>query len=124
MSKILLIEDDNLLVEMYKAKFEKAGFEMVTALDGEKGLEAARQEKPDLILLDMVLPQKDGYQVLEELKQDENTKDITVIILSNLGQSAEVKKGKEGGADDYLIKANLTPGQLVEKIEKKLSEEQ
>lgn len=120
--KILLIEDDNFLVEMYKLRFEKEGFEMVIAMDGQEGIDAAKKEKPDLILLDMVLPRKDGYEVLEELKDDEETKDISVIILSNLGQNAEIKKGKEKGAEDYIIKASLTPAQLVEKVKQKLTD--
>jgi CheY-like chemotaxis protein len=119
--KILLIEDDNFLVEMYKTKFEREGYEIVTAMNGGEGLERAVKEKPDLILLDMVLPEKDGYEVLDELKGDKETKDIPVIILSNLGQNGEVKKGKEKGAEDYFIKSNFTPGQLVDKINKRMS---
>ncbi len=120
--KILLIEDDNFLVEMYKIKFEKEGYKVATALNGDEGINQARKEKPDLILLDLVLPEKDGYEVLEVLKKDEQTKAIPVIILSNLGQNGEVKKGKEKGAEDYLIKANFTPRQLMDKVKKKMDQ--
>ncbi len=120
--KILLIEDDNFLVEMYKIKFEKEGYKVATALNGDEGINQARKEKPDLILLDLVLPEKDGYEVLEVLKKDEQTKAIPVIILSNLGQNGEVKKGKEKGAEDYLIKSNFTPRQLMDKVKKKMDQ--
>jgi DNA-binding response OmpR family regulator len=119
MTKILLIEDDEVLAGMYEMKFKQKGYDITLAKNGEDGLEAAQKEKPDLILLDLILPRKDGYQVLQELKGNEETKDIDVFILSNLGQNGEIKKGKEMGAKDYLIKANLTPGQLVDKIEKR-----
>jgi DNA-binding response OmpR family regulator len=123
MTKILLIEDDEVLAGMYKMKFKQKGYDIVVAENGEKGLKEAKKEKPDLILLDLILPQKDGYQVLRELKENEQTKDIKVFILSNLGQNGEVKKGKKMGAEDYFIKANMTPGQLVEKIKKKLNDD-
>ncbi len=120
--KILLIEDDNFLVEMYKIKFEKEGYKVAMALNGDEGINQAWKEKPDLILLDLVLPEKDGYEVLEVLKKDEQTKAIPVIILSNLGQNGEVRKGKEKGAEDYLIKSNFTPRQLVDKVKKKIDQ--
>jgi DNA-binding response OmpR family regulator len=122
MTKILLIEDDEVLAGMYKMKIKQQGYELVAAENGEEGLEKAKKEKPDLILLDLILPQKDGYQVLQELKEDKETKGIKVFILSNLGQNGEIKRGKEMGADDYLIKANMTPRQLVDKIDKKLND--
>ncbi|MFW5888296.1 MAG: response regulator transcription factor [Patescibacteria group bacterium] len=124
MTKILLIEDDEVLSGMYKMKMKQEGYDVVLADNGENGLEKAKTDKPDIILLDLILPQKDGYQVLEELKQSKETKDIKVFILSNLGQNGEIKKGKEMGAEDYFIKADLTPGQLVEKIKKRLQEDE
>ena len=122
MTKILLVEDDEVLSGMYKMKFQQEGYDISVAENGEKGLEQIKQEKPDLVLLDLILPQKDGYQVLEELRNDKDTKDIKVFILSNLGQNGEVKKGKEKGADDYFIKANMTPGQLVDQVKQKLQD--
>lgn len=114
--KILIIEDEESLVDLYRLKFEQEGFSVVTSSDGPAGLEAARKELPDLILLDILLPGMDGYQVLESLKKDENTKELDVFFLSNLVQNGEIKKGIEAGAKQYLIKSSLTPSQLVEKV--------
>ena len=121
--KILIIEDEEYLVDMYKVKFESAGYEIIVARDGELGLALARSEQPDLILLDIVIPKKDGYEVLEELRSDEEIKDLKVYILSNLGQKAEIKKGLADGADGYFVKANLTPQQLVENVKRIFSKE-
>jgi two-component system alkaline phosphatase synthesis response regulator PhoP len=116
MKKILIVEDEQFLLDMYKIKLEREGFKVVTAFDGEEGLKVTRKEKPDLILLDIVMPKLDGYKFLEEVRKDPDIKDTMVYILSNLGQASEIKKGLEDGADAYLIKANITPGQLVAKI--------
>lgn len=120
MTKILLIEDDEALANMYKIKLGQEGYEVVIAGDGEQGLEEAERSMPDVILLDLILPRKDGYEVLVELKKREETKGIKVFILSNLGQNGEVKKGKEQGAEGYFIKSNYTPAQLVEEVKKKI----
>ncbi len=118
--KILLIEDEQILVELYQMKFENEGLNLIVAMDGEDGLMMAKKEKPDLILLDIVLPGMNGYQVLDALKADKETKNIKVYILSNLGQKEEIDQGLEGGADGYLIKANITPSQLVDSVRKVL----
>ncbi|MDP2736327.1 MAG: response regulator [bacterium] len=117
MPKILIVEDEEFLSDMYKLKFEQAGYTAIIACDGLEGFELAKKEQPDLILLDLILPKLDGFKVLTKLKQDPATKKIKVIILSNLGQSDEVNKGMKTGADGYFIKANLTPSQLLEKID-------
>ncbi len=114
--KVLLIEDEEMLSEMYKTKFEAEGFNFFRAYDGENGLELAKKESPDVILLDIIMPRVDGFAVLEELKKDEATKKAKIILLTNLGQEEDVKKGKTLGADDYLVKANFTPAQVVEKV--------
>jgi DNA-binding response OmpR family regulator len=116
MPKILIVEDEQFLSDMYKLKFEHEGYQAVVARDGSEGLELAKKEKPDLILLDLVLPGMDGFKVLAELKKDAATKNIKVFIFSNLGQENEIKTGKKTGADGYFIKANMTPSQLMEKI--------
>jgi len=116
--KILIIEDEQYLSDLYKIKFEQEGYEVILARDGEEGLALAQNQQPDLILLDLVLPKMDGYQVLERLKDDKRTKNIKVYILSNLGQTEEINQGFKHGADGYLIKSNLTPSQLVDKIKK------
>jgi CheY-like chemotaxis protein len=118
MKKILLVEDEAFIADMYKMKFIKEGYDITVAGDGESALELVKEKKPDLILLDLVLPKMNGFQVLEKLKQDNDTKNIKVFILSNLGQSGEIDQGYKEGADGYLIKSNLTPSQLIENIEK------
>ena len=90
--KILLIEDDSFLVEMYTTKFELEGFEVVSAEDGKKGLDMVKKEKPDIILLDILMPKMDGFAVLDALKKDTAMADIPVILLTNLGQKDDVKK--------------------------------
>lgn len=115
---ILIIEDEEYLADMYKIKFESEGYTVVVAIDGETGIRLAQNIKPDLILLDLVLPRMDGFQVLKELRHDARTKEIIIYILSNLGQDEEIKKGFEEGANGYLIKANLTPAQLMDYVER------
>ena len=116
--KILLIEDDPFLLNMYNTKFELEGFLVITADDGEKGSRLALKEEPDIILLDILLPKKDGFEVLEELKTNDKTKDIPVILLTNLSQKNEVERGLLLGAVDYLIKAHFMPSEIVTKIKK------
>lgn len=114
--KVLIVEDEDSLAQMYKTKFEREGYQVVVAGDGVTGLDLAVKDQPDIILLDIILPQKDGFMVLKELKENKKTKDIKVLMLTNLGQDEDVGKGKKLGAADYLIKANLTPAQLVDKV--------
>jgi len=120
--RILLIEDDSFLVEMYTTKFELEGFEVISAEDGKKGLDLALQEKPEIILLDILMPKMDGFAVLEALKKDKTTLNIPVVLLTNLGQKDDVKKGFEKGAVGYLIKAHFMPSEVVDKIKKILKE--
>lgn len=120
-TKVLLVEDEKMLADMYQAKFTKEGLEVIKAEDGAKGLELAKQHKPDIILLDIILPKLDGFAVLKELKKDPMTSDIHVLLLTNLGQEEDVSKGQKLGADDYFIKANHTPAEIVEKVKYLLS---
>ncbi|PLX20679.1 response regulator [Candidatus Parcubacteria bacterium] len=115
---ILLVEDDTMISSMYKTKFESAKFEVITADNGADGLELAMSKKPDLILLDIIMPQLDGFAVLERLKMSAKTKSIPVFLLTNLGTEEDVKKGQELGAKDYLVKASLTPGEVLAKVKK------
>jgi len=114
--KILIIEDDKFLRELISRKISDEGFDVAEAVDGEEGVKKVKTEKPDLILLDLILPGIDGFEVLSRVKEDLNSASIPVIILSNLGQKEEVEKGLKLGAVDYLIKAHFTPGEIVEKI--------
>ncbi len=114
--KILIIEDEEILSKMYSLKFTNQGFDVLYAGDGVTGLALAKKELPDIIILDVIMTQLDGFAVLEELKKDNNTKKIPVIMLSNLGQDEDIKKGKKLGAVDYLVKSNMTPMQVVNKV--------
>lgn len=114
--KILIIEDDKFLRELISRKLKDEEFEIAEAVDGEEGLKKIKEEKPDLILLDLILPNIDGFEVLSRMKEDPKITAIPVIILSNLGQKEEVERGLKLGAADYLIKAHFTPGEIVEKI--------
>jgi DNA-binding response OmpR family regulator len=116
MAKILIIEDDRFLRELISRKLRNEEYEVIEAVDGEDGLKRAREEKPNLVLLDLILPGIDGFGVLEKLKESPETAQIPVIILSNLGQREEIEKGLKLGAIDYLIKAHFTPGEIIEKI--------
>ncbi len=119
--KILLIEDDPFLGDLLVMHMRKAGLTADLAVDGEKGLEKVRQEKPDLILLDILLPGIDGYEVLRSLKADKDFAKIPVLILSNLSQGGDSKRFKELGAVGFLIKANFDLGDIVEKIKEILT---
>ncbi len=117
MKSILLIEDDSFLSNIYVIKLEEAGFEVDTLLEGERAIETIKNKKPDLILLDIVLPDISGWEILEKIKNDSEIKS-KVIIISNLGQKDEKEKGMELGADHYLVKAYYTPTELVGEIKK------
>lgn len=123
-NKILIIEDEQYLIDMYTMKFESEGYEVVSATNGLEGIELAKKESPDLVLLDLIMPKKDGFQVLEELRADEKTKDLIIYIFSNLGQGNEVEQGIAKGANGYFVKSNLTPTQLMKKVKKILSGEE
>lgn len=114
--KILLIEDDRFLSEIYVAKFQEAGFEISVAENGEIGLRKIKEQKPTLVLVDVVMPTTDGFEVLRDIKRDEETKNIPVIVLSNLGEEKDVRRGLELGAADYLIKVHYTPTEVVSKV--------
>lgn len=114
--KILIVEDDDFLVQMYATKLELENYLVVTAGDGKQALKAVKKDRPDLILLDLNLPIMDGFQVLEQIKKDAETKNIPVLILTNYGQKENIDKCLSLGAADYLIKAHFVPSEVVEKI--------
>ena len=119
--KILLVEDDPFLLDMYSTKFKDVGFNIVVAQDGEMAITKAKEERPDLVLLDVVLPKKDGFEVLKTLKSDSATAGIPVILLTNLGLDSDVKRGLELGAQSYIIKAHFTPTEVVAKVKEVLN---
>ncbi len=116
--KIIIIEDDKFLSDIYKTKFESEGFKVTAVNDGEKGLKAIQTKKPDIVLLDVLLPKLDGFTILETLKKDKTTKDIPVVLLTSMGRKEDVIKGLEMGAADYLIKAHFKPTEVVDKVKK------
>ncbi len=120
--KILFIEDEFNLQTTLGEFLRKEGYEVVSALDGEAGLRMAKKEKPDLILLDLILPKKHGLDVLKELKDNEETKDIPVIIFTNLETANDVQKALELGANTYLVKANYSLDDIARKIRNQFEE--
>lgn len=118
---IVLVEDDKMISEMYMLKFKAEGFVVYAAEDGKTGVELVREKKPRLVLLDIILPKMDGFSALKMLKSDPEVANIPVVLLTNLGQDGDVRKGLDLGAVDYLVKANFTPSQVIEKIKKFIS---
>lgn len=116
MKKILVVEDDNYLANAYRVKLTKAGFEVKNAYDGDEALNLLQTFTPDIILLDIVMPKKDGFATLEEIKANEKWKNIPVIVSSNLGQKEDRDKGLQLGATDFFIKTDFTLNSLIEKI--------
>ena len=120
MRNILIIEDEKILAEMYKDKFTRVGFNVILASSAEKGISLAKEKKPDLIILDILLPRENGIDFLKKLKEDSEASSIPVIVLSNYNNSEAKKAAGELGVKDYLIKTNYTPQQIVEKIKEYL----
>jgi len=114
--RILLAEDDRFLRKAAEATLRQNGFVVLAAVDGEEALRLARAEAPDLVLLDLIMPKMQGFEVLRALKQDPATAGIPVIVLSNLGQDSDVQRALEAGAAAYLIKANLPLHDLVLRV--------
>jgi two-component system, OmpR family, phosphate regulon response regulator PhoB len=114
--RILLAEDDRFLQKAAGAKLRQEGFTVLTAADGEEALRVARTEAPDLVLLDLIMPKLQGFEVLRRLKEDAATVHIPIIVLSNLGQESDVKRATQLGATDYLIKANLSLAELARRV--------
>ena len=115
-AKILVIEDDEFLRELIVQKLIKEEYEVSGAVDGKEGIKKIQEKKPDLILLDLIMPGINGFEVLQTIKNDPILFSIPVIILSNLGQKEEIQKGLRMGAKDFLVKAHFTPKEIVNKI--------
>lgn len=118
--KLLIVEDEEILIKVLEEKFKQEGFEVKIAQDGEVVLSITKDFHPDLILLDLILPKKSGFEVLKELKADPELKIIPVIILSNLGQDEEIKQALGLGAKDYYVKAQHPIKEVVEKVSQQL----
>jgi len=114
--KVLLIEDEDFIRDLYKRQLDLAGFETDTAANGKDGMAALTQKDYELILLDIMLPDTNGLEILKFVKADEKLKNILIILLTNLGQDAIIEQAFKLGVEGYLIKASLTPNQIVQEI--------
>lgn len=115
--RVLIIEDDIPLLDLYDKKFTARGYEVIRAEDGVKGLAATEKENPDIILLDIMLPMMNGFEVLKRIKKNEKTAKMPIVILSNYGEMPNITEGLLGGAAEYLIKVEHTPEEVVEVVE-------
>ena len=118
--KIMLIEDEEILSGLLRRKLEENGYEVIVAFDGEEGIEIMKKQRPDLVLLDIVMPKMGGFEVMEEMNKtpELNLKGLPVIIVSNSGQPVEIGKAQELGIRDYLIKTQFDPQEVVDKVKK------
>lgn len=120
MNKILIVEDEEFLVQALKDNLEAGRCAVDTAVNGEEAIERIKKQKPNLILLDLLMPKRDGFYVLEEVKKNPEWKLIPVIVLSNLGGDAEIKRALELGADDYFVKSQHPIEEVIEKVKEYL----
>ena len=118
---ILIVEDDEFISDVYQRKLLLEGFEVALAKDGEEALRTIRERRPDLVLLDIMIPLKDGFQVLSDLRADAGLSDIRVVVMSNLSQGKDIAHAKELGALDYIVKSNIALPDMVQRIRKALS---
>jgi len=118
MKKILLIEDEELIIKLLSKKLAAIGYDVSLAMNGQEGIEKMKQNIPDLVLLDIVMPRMGGFEVMTEMKKDEKLAKIPVIIISNSGQPLELERAKELGAADWLVKTEFDPKEVAEKIQK------
>lgn len=113
---ILLVEDDPFLIDIYTTKFKECGFPIEVVSDGGQAMNRIKEKKPDLVLLDIVLPRHDGWDVLASMQENDIIKNVKVVILSNLGQKSDIDKAMSMGATKYLIKAHYTPSEIVDEV--------
>ena len=116
MKKILLVEDEEVMIGLLQKKLTKEGYEISVARDGEKGLKVMKEEKPDLVLLDIIMPKMDGFEVMEEMAKDKELNRIPVIVVSNSGQPVELDRAQKLGAKDWLIKTEFDPQEVIDKV--------
>lgn len=124
-AKILIVDDDKFLLDMYSLKFTEEGFDVTTRLSSEDAFENLKDGSltPDVVLLDMVMPTLDGIELLKKIREENICRDAFIIVLSNLGEPAEIEKAKKLGIDGYIVKASLTPSEVVERVVALLYEE-
>jgi len=120
--KILIVDDEVDILDIYSMKFEKEGFEVYKENNGKNAIRAIKEKKPNIVLLDIMMEGRDGYGIIKNLKEDEEVKNIPVILFSNLGQKENIEEGIMHGAVDYIPKANFTPEKVAERVKKILNE--
>lgn len=120
MMKIVIVEDEEILSKVLEEKFRKANFDVAIAVDGEEALPVIRKFSPEIIILDLILPKRSGFEVLQELKTNPELKAIPVIVLSNLGQDEDIKKALQLGAEDYIVKTQHPINEVIEKVKERL----
>lgn len=120
---ILVAEDDLFYAKIYETKLTSEGFDVEVVPNGDEALKHIENKKPDLLLLDLIMPIKDGFQVLESIKHNDKYKDLKVIVLSNLGQEEDIKKAKSYGVSDYLVKADISIQDLIQKVHNALNQQ-
>ncbi len=116
LKKVLIVEDDFLLLEILSKKFIKSGFDVNIAINGEECMKVLKSRKPDIIILDIVMPVMDGFEVLQQMRSLAELSSIPVIVLSNLGREEDAQKAKSMGAKDFLVKSNFTTQEIVDKV--------
>ncbi|MBI2637349.1 MAG: response regulator [Candidatus Sungbacteria bacterium] len=121
--KVLVVDDDQFISEMYVLKLRESGYEAESAADGIAALEKIKNNEPEVVLLDVVLPNMDGFDILKKLGEDNILKKTSVVLLSNLGEKKDIEKGLALGAIDYIVKAHFTPSEVVERVDKILNKE-
>jgi len=121
MSRILIVEDDPYIMRVYERKFQAEGFTIATAKNGEEGLEKVKEAKPDIILLDLVMPKKDGFEFVRELRKDDTYAKTPIIVLTNLGQEHDIERAQKLGISAYLLKSNQSIQDVFEMVQKTLA---
>jgi len=116
-TKVLIVDDDDFLLEMYSLKFRESGFLVEVAQNGEDAVKKAKEVSPDVILLDVVMPKMDGFDVLRNLHKENIAPNAVVLVLTNLGQKDDLERGMKLGATDYIVKAHYTPSEVVKKVQ-------
>ena len=118
--KILLVEDEEIMIDLLQRKLTQEGYEISVARNGEEGLKIMKKIKPDLVLLDIIMPKMGGFEVMEEMAKDKELKKIPVIVISNSGQPVELDRAQKLGAKDWLIKTEFDPQEVVNKVKKQI----
>jgi len=118
--KILLVEDEEIMIDLLQKKLTKEGYEISVARDGEAGLKVMKEARPDLVLLDIIMPKMGGFEVMEEMGKDKELKEIPVIVISNSGQPVELDRAQRLGAKDWLIKTEFDPQEVIDKVKKQV----